>query len=369
MRTIRAELDNERSYDIIVASGSLPSVGEEVAGVCAGRAAVVVMDSNTGPLYGNDVMESLRHAGFQTFAADIPAGEENKTLETATALYNRLLDVRLDRSGIVVTLGGGVVGDLGGFVAATYMRGIDFVQIPTTFLAQIDASIGGKVGVDLPRGKNLVGAFHQPKLVLIDPDVLATLPQREMTSGLAELIKYGIIADRGLFDFVESQTEALRRLDRDVLEEAIARSCEIKAAIVSQDEKESGIRALLNYGHTVGHGIEVSAGFGKYSHGEAVAIGMVSAAMISEAKTLAPSGTARQIADLLEKVGLPTVVHDSVDTEAVMRAIGHDKKVRLGKLRFVLPKSIGTVVVSDNVNESDVRQALAEQHRLFSPRA
>ena len=364
MAIVRVDL-GERSYEIVVGSGILPRVGQEIGRVCRGRAALVLTEPAVGGLYGSDVTKSLLAAGFQAFTAEVAGGEESKTLASAADLYDRLLDARIDRTGVLVTLGGGVVGDLGGFVAATYMRGIDFVQIPTTLLAQVDASIGGKVGVDLPRGKNLVGAFYQPKRVLIDPDVLATLPRREFSSGLAELIKHGIIADQELFAFIRSETEALRRLDRNVLETAIARSCEIKAGIVARDERESGIRAVLNYGHTVGHAVEAATGFAKYAHGEAVSIGMVTAALISEAKGLAARGTAEEIADGLAAVGLPVALSDDVDTDAIVGAMTYDKKTMFGKLRFVLPRRIGEVEVTDAVTEAEVRSALAEQARMF----
>ena len=360
MAAVRVDL-GERSYDIIVESGILTRVGQEIGGVCRGRSALIVTEPAVGALYSADVTKSLAGAGFQAFTAEVAGGEECKTLASAAALYDRLLDARIDRTGVLVTLGGGVVGDIGGFVAATYLRGIDFVQVPTTLLAQVDASVGGKVGVDLPRGKNLVGTFYQPKRVLIDPDVLATLPPREFTSGLAELIKHGIISDQELFDFVRSETEALRRLDRDVLQKAIVRSCEIKAAVVARDEKESGLRAVLNYGHTVGHGIEAATGFAKYLHGEAVSIGMVTAALIAQGMGRAPQGLAGEIAGALAAVGLPVAPAPDVDLDGVIRAMTFDKKVMFGKLRFVLPKRIGEVEVTDEVTEADVRSALGQQ--------
>ncbi len=356
---------SERSYDIVVESGLLVNTGKEIASVCRGRAALVITDTNVGEIYAKDVLDSLSRAGMQVFLTTIPGGEQCKTLETTASLYNRLLDIRMDRSGILITLGGGVVGDIGGFVAATYLRGIDFVQVPTSLLAQVDASIGGKVGVDLPRGKNLVGSFYQPKRVLIDPDVLATLPRRELCCGLAELIKHGIIAGQELFDFIRKQTDLLLKLDRDVLEEAITRSCEIKASVVARDERESGLRAILNYGHTVGHGIEAATGFARYSHGEAVAIGMVTAAIISEVKGIATPGIADEIASTLVSVELPVVMDRNIDIEQVIAAMSYDKKNIGGKLRFILPRRIGEVVVTEDVTGEDVRSALVEQERHF----
>ncbi len=365
MAQVKVDLGT-RSYEVVVESGVLPSAGAEIASVCRGRTALVVTEPAVGKLYAGDVLESLRAAGFQAFVAEIPGGEECKTLQTVSAVYDRLLDARIDRGGVLVTLGGGVVGDLGGFAAATYLRGIDFVQIPTTLLAQVDASVGGKVGVDLPQGKNLVGAFYQPKRVIIDPDVLATLPRREFAGGLAELIKHGIIFDESLFAFLGAHTSELLTLDRDVLEQSISRSCEIKAEVVTRDERESGLRAILNFGHTVGHGIETATGYAKYSHGEAVAIGMVTAAIISEALGIARMPVVSEVARALSAVGLPIAPDRDIDVDSVIRAMSYDKKVVFGKLRFVLLAAIGQVEISEKVTDKDVRSALGEQSRLFA---
>lgn len=364
MAIVTVNLDT-REYHIIIKTGLLSRAGEEISRAVRGRRAMVVTEPTVAPLYLERVLISLRDAGFDVHSAEIPGGEQNKTLETVSNLYEGMLDAKLDRSSVLITLGGGVTGDLAGFAAATYLRGIDFVQIPTTLLAQVDASIGGKVGVDLPRGKNLVGAFHQPKCVLIDPEVLTTLPRREFAGGLAEMIKHGIIAGQPLFDFMRDQSDALQRLDADVLETAIARSCEVKAGIVVQDEKESGIRAFLNYGHTVGHGIEAATGFSKYNHGEAVSIGMVTAAIIAEQIGLAEDRVAKSIAELLSSVGLPVAPNKEIDIDLVIKAMAYDKKVLAGKIRFVLPKRIGDVVITDAVTEADVRTAIEEQARIF----
>jgi len=355
----------ERSYPILVESGILPRIGEEIGAVCRGRAALIVTEPAVSRLYYNDVSESLSRAGFQTFLAEIPGGEENKTLAVVAGLYDRLLDIRMDRSGVLITLGGGVVGDIGGFAAATYMRGIDFIQIPTTLLAQVDASIGGKVGVDLPRGKNLVGAFYQPKIVIIDPDVLVTLPKRQLVSGLAEVVKHGIIADLELFNFSSKEPDALLRMDRDALEFVIARSCEIKAAVVTADERESGHRAILNYGHTVGHAIEAVTNFAQYTHGEAVSIGMVTATLISETAGLAAPGLAADIAGTLRGLELPIAVNPDVNLDLVIQAMVYDKKFVSGKLRLVLPMRIGEVRIVDTITKTDVINALIKQAELF----
>lgn len=356
----------ERSYEIVIKSGILSQIGEEVRSITTSQTVLVVTEPTVAPLYLKPVIDSLTAAGFNAFDAVIPGGECNKTLDTVAALYERMLDIRMDRTSTLLTLGGGVTGDIGGFAAATYLRGINFVQIPTTLLAQVDASIGGKVGVDLPRGKNLVGAFHQPQRVLIDPDVLATLPRPDFASGLAEMIKHGIISDQVLFDDLRSNADALLRRDRATLEDAIAKSCKVKAEIVAQDETEAGRRALLNYGHTVGHGIESATGFAKYSHGQAVAIGMVTAALIAEMKGLADEGITETIAGLLSMVELPVTPDDDLDIDAVIHAMSYDKKIASGRLRFVLPKRIGELIITDTVTNTDVISAIQEQVQRFS---
>ncbi|MEN6520165.1 MAG: 3-dehydroquinate synthase [Armatimonadota bacterium] len=364
MAIIKVDL-REKSYEIVIKSGILKNAGSEIAEVCLGRTAVVVTEAGIYELYGRRLMDSLSSAGFQGFAAMIPGGEDCKTFETVIDLYNRLLGFEIDRSSVLITLGGGVTGDLGGFAAATYLRGIDFINIPTTLLAQVDASIGGKVGVNLPEGKNLIGAFHQPRKVIIDPDLTATIPYPELASGLAEIIKHGIIADQEMFHFIRSQTDALRGFERDALEKVIVRSCEIKADIVSSDEKESGLRAVLNYGHTVGHGIEAATDYSRYTHGEAVSIGMVTAALISETVGLAAQGTTEEIAETLLCFSLPVVMDANVDLDKVIAAMRYDKKSVSRKLRFILPERIGKVITTDSVTEADVRQAIEKQIRLF----
>lgn len=353
----------EKSYEIVIESGLLEKAGSEIANVCRGRRVMIVTEPKVGELYLDKVIDSLKSAGFEVNSANVPGGEENKTLEVVASLYEELLNAHIDRSGVLITLGGGVVGDTGGFAAATYMRGIDFVHIPTTLLAQVDASIGGKVGVDLPRGKNLVGAFHQPKLVLIDPNVLKTLPRRELISGLAEVIKHGIIADRNLFEFLQANTDAVLNLENAAIERVILDSCRVKAKVVMQDEKESGLRAILNYGHTVGHGIEAAGGFSRYTHGEAIAIGMVTAALIAEDKGITGADTPKHIAKTISSFGLPHKPDETISADAIIEAMAYDKKSRAGKLRFILPKKIGEVIISDTVTESDVINALARQQK------
>ncbi|MDI6828538.1 MAG: 3-dehydroquinate synthase, partial [Armatimonadota bacterium] len=272
----------ERSYDIHISHGLLEQAGELIASVCKGRAAAIVTNPRVGSLYAERLVESLERNDIRSYVITIPSGERYKNLNTVRKVYDRLLDNQIDRTGIVIGLGGGVVGDLAGFVAATYLRGVDFVQVPTSLLAQVDASVGGKVGVDLPRGKNLVGAFYQPKIVIIDTATLSTLPARELRTGLAEVIKHGIILDSEYFSFIENALPAIKRLEPGALITTVADSCRIKANIVERDERESGLRAILNFGHTIGHALEAITGYKKYRHGEAVSIGMVAATIISE---------------------------------------------------------------------------------------
>ncbi|MEN6372049.1 MAG: 3-dehydroquinate synthase [Armatimonadota bacterium] len=364
MATIKVDL-GKNSYEIVVKNGILKNAGAEIARACRGRTAVVVTEAGIYELYGHSLMDSLSSAGFHVFTTMIPGGEDCKVFDTAIELYNRLLGFGIDRSGVLITLGGGITGDLGGFAAATYLRGIDFINIPTTLLAQVDASIGGKVGVNLIEGKNLVGAFHQPRRVLIDPDLIATLPYPELASGLAEIIKHGIIADQEMFYFIRSRTDAIRGMESDTLENVIVRSCEIKADIVSKDEKESGLRAVLNYGHTVGHGIEAATGYSRYTHGEAVSIGMVTAALISETAGLAARGIAEEIAETLQYFSLPVLLDADVDLDKVIAAMKYDKKSVSRKLKFILPKRIGKVIITDSVTEADIRQAMEKQAMLF----
>lgn len=308
-------------------------------------------------LYGPAVLDSLRSAGYRVSSVDVPSGEENKSLAQLGRLYDAFAEAGLDRGSAVVTLGGGVVGDLGGFAAATYLRGIEFVQVPTTLLAQVDASVGGKTGIDLPAGKNLAGAFHQPRLVLVDLDTLRSLPEREFRAGLAEVVKYGVIYDSEFFDYLESNRAALESHQPDVLEHVIGRCCEIKAEVVGQDERESGLRAILNYGHTVGHAVEAVAEFA-YLHGECVSIGMRAANRLSERLTGLSPAESRRIEGLLEACGLPTRLTTALPEESLLRTMLRDKKVRSGELRFVLASRIGRVEVAP-VPETLARESLA----------
>ena len=358
MRTVKVPLGN-RSYDIKISSGLLGKLGAECARLKLGNRCAIITDTNVGRQYAKPAYNSLLRAGFDPSLVIVPAGETAKSLKTVQSCYDRLASHRLERKSFIVALGGGVVGDLAGFVAATYLRGISFVQVPTTLLAHVDSSVGGKVGVNLKAGKNLVGAFHQPKLVLCDLDALTTLPTREYRAGLAEVIKYGIIYDAALFARLERDMPKLLRRESKPLGEIIARCCEIKADVVGQDETESGLRAILNFGHTIGHGLEAISGYGKYLHGEAISIGQVAAAKLSaELSGFSETDVAR-VANLFKCAGLPTTVNlNSSQRTKLFAAMKLDKKVSAGEIKFVLGKRIGEVVWGQNVPESLIRAVL-----------
>jgi 3-dehydroquinate synthase len=363
MSKLRIEL-GDRGYDIHVGDGLIDKAGELIAGASKGRAAAIVTNRRIGDLYAGRLVESLKKSGISAGVITIPAGERYKTLGTVARVYEKLLDLRLDRGGIVIGLGGGVVGDLAGFAAATYLRGVDLIQAPTSLLAQVDASVGGKTGVDLSRGKNLVGAFHQPKLVLVDISVLRTLPGREFRCGLAEVIKHGIIRDSEYFAFLEKNLGAIKRLEPGALEHTITRSCEIKADVVQQDEREAGLRRILNFGHTVGHAIESLTGYRKYKHGEAVAIGMVTAALVAREMGTSDSDLVTRIVGMLKAAGLPHSFPEGIGHKEIVAAMGLDKKVAQGRLHVVLVNSIGSAFVSDKVTAEIWLKALDAQGRL-----
>ena len=354
--TIRVEL-SERSYDIRIGRGILDQAGPFVAERLKGKQAVVITDENVRQPHAEKVALSLAAIGIRTEILVVPAGEETKSAEQAAALWNRLLEFGADRKTFVVAVGGGVVGDLAGFVAATYARGIPFIQIPTSLMAQVDSSVGGKVGINLPLAKNLVGAFWQPAGVLIDLAALDTLPEREYRSGLAEVVKYGVILDEEFFKYLESHVAEINARDSAALSHLIRRSCELKAQVVASDEhEETGLRAVLNYGHTFCHAIETVSGYGKYLHGEAVAIGMVCASRLAElVGRIGGELTTRQV-KLLTSLGLPTTV-TGLDLEALMATMQRDKKAEHGRLRFVLPARLGHVELVGGVDAALVRRA------------
>lgn len=352
-RAVRVDL-GARSYEIRIGEGLVARAGEILSSVLDGRRALVVTDRNVGPHFGHALAGALQKAGFDGTAIELPPGEGAKSLETAKALYDVCFGAKLDRGSCLVALGGGVIGDLTGFVAATYMRGIDFVQVPTTLLAMVDASVGGKTAVDHPKAKNAIGAFHQPRAVLIDTATLAKLPDRDLRSGLAEVIKYGIIDDAAFFDWLEANVPKLLARDAEALAHAIEVSCAIKARIVGEDERErdGGPRALLNLGHTFAHAVETCMNYAGYTHGEAVAIGMVLAGELSVKRGLLGEAGARRIRALIEKAGLPVALKaGDPPPEDLHAATFRDKKARGGKLRFVLADRIGHAAVYGDVPE------------------
>ncbi|MGH7279691.1 MAG: 3-dehydroquinate synthase [Candidatus Rokuibacteriota bacterium] len=347
-----------QSYSIVVHSGALASVGTRLRGLGVGDRAALVTSPAIARLYGKTVGDSLETAGFRVTALEVPDGEAAKTLAVAERCWSALLDAGLDRTATVLALGGGAVGDLAGFVAATYMRGTNFVQIPTTVLAQVDASIGGKTAIDHPRAKNLIGAFHQPRLVLVDPATVTTLPEREYRSGLAEIVKHGIVLDAAYFAELERDSGLLAERHPETLERVIAGSCQLKASVVERDEREADLRAVLNYGHTVGHALEAASDYRRFTHGEAVALGIVAEARLARRLGMASGETVERQVRLLAAVGLP-VRAETIDVEAVLQAIARDKKAKNGRVPFVLAPAIGTFRLAFDVAAEDVRAEVA----------
>jgi 3-dehydroquinate synthase len=348
-----------RGYTIKIGPALLQNIGSECARLKTGERCAIITDKNAGKFFAKTVFDSLARAGFSPVLMTVAAGESAKCLRTVADCYDQLAAHRLERKSFIVALGGGVVGDLAGFVAATYLRGIPFVQVPTTLLAQVDSSVGGKTGVNLRAGKNLVGAFYQPRLVLCDTDTLKTLPEREFRAGMAEVIKYGIIYDAQLFAALERGLERLLRLDEKLLAPIIARCCEIKAEVVSQDEMETGLRAILNFGHTIGHAIENSFGYGKYLHGEAISIGQVMAAKLSGMILGMPRADVQRIESLFERAGLPAQIQlNAARRRRLFEAMRLDKKTAAGEVRFVLARKIGAVEFGKRVPAEAIDSAL-----------
>lgn len=350
----------ERSYPIFIGRDLL-SDPACYRPYIAGERVMIVSNETVAPLY----LDALR-AGLDGFEIDqviLPDGECYKDLTTLNRIFDALLERRCGRDVTIVALGGGVVGDMAGFAAASYQRGVAFIQVPTTLLAQVDSSVGGKTGVNHPAGKNMIGAFHQPRAVIADTATLETLPERELAAGLAEVIKYGLISDRPFFDWLEEQVPALRALDPVALSTAIARSCQNKALIVAADERESGQRALLNLGHSFGHAIEAGMGYGTWLHGEAVGVGLVMAAQLSERLGwLEPADTAR-IRDLVARAGLPIVPPDNMPSERWLELMAVDKKVQRGRLRLVLLQGIGEALLTADVESDQLRATITEAQR------
>ena len=358
MPQVKVEL-GERSYFVTVERGAVGRAAEYVPAGMRVTRVLVVTDENVGPLYAEAVTGSFKRVRIPAAVVALPAGEREKNLGRVESLYHKMVAAGLDRKSLLVALGGGVVGDIAGFAAATYMRGIPVMQVATTIVAQVDSSIGGKTGVDLAEGKNLVGAFHQPVAVVIDPATLGTLPEREARAGLAEVIKHGVIKDAEYFALLEREGARLVGMGPEMAERVILRSVEIKAAVVSADERESGARAILNFGHTVGHALEVVTGYKRYLHGEAVAVGMIAAANIAVAAGMCGAEVPARIRALLTAVGLPTspeptspepTAPERVKATEIVEAIARDKKAVGGQARFVLPREIGRVEVVERVD-------------------
>lgn len=363
--TVHVEL-GERSYNILLRPGALKTPGDLPlpAAALPGEVALVT-NTSVGPLYGDALEVSLAGLGQKVARFDAPDGESAKTMENVGRAFDALAAARISRSGALWALGGGVTGDMAGFVAATWMRGINFVQIPTTLLAMVDSSVGGKTGVNHPSAKNLIGAFWQPLAVVIDPECLRTLPIRELRAGLAEVIKYGVIADAEFFSWLEENLDAALALDMDVLQHIIARSCEIKAEVVGQDERESdsiGRRQILNYGHTAGHAFEAVASYGTLLHGEAIAIGMTAAAQLAINLGTIEKAEGQDLLQrqtrLFQRANLPTSVPTGMEWERLWHAMTLDKKTRGNSVNFVLPTKLGHVERVSGVNPDAVREAL-----------
>lgn len=367
MVTIRVPLVEHRdaSYDILIAPGLVRDVAKLLERHCPAPAYAIISDSHVGKLYGESLAKQVSAAGCRVELFTFPAGEWNKTRETWASLSDRMLAAHFGRDCAVIALGGGVVGDVAGFVAATFLRGVPLVQIPTSLLAMIDSSIGGKTGVDVAAGKNLLGAFHQPRVVIVDLDLLGSLAAVQLTAGLAEAVKHGVIADAEYFAFLEANHAAILAKDGHALERVVRRSVEIKAAVVAQDEREAGRRAILNFGHTVGHAIEATSKY-EVLHGEAVAIGMVYEGQLAESLGIAAAGTAQRITGLLEHVRLPVERPEGSRVDDLIDAMRGDKKARGGAIRFALPKTIGTVY-GDAKGGWTVAVEEGRLRELFSP--
>ena len=347
----------ERSYPIHIGAG-LIGRAQLLAPHIPSRRAAIVTNQTVGPLYAPRLEATLRGAGIECLTVTLPDGEEFKSLAHLGAVFDALLQAKADRRTVIVALGGGVVGDMAGFAAATFQRGVPFIQVPTTLLAQVDSSVGGKTGVNHPLGKNMIGAFHQPLAVIADTDTLLTLPQRELGAGLAEVVKHGAIRDPAFLDWIEGRADALRGRDAEALAHAIRRSCEIKAEIVAADEREGGERALLNFGHTFGHAIETAQGYGSWLHGEAVAAGMVLAARFSASQGRIDDPSARRLAAILARLGLP-VEAPGMPPARWLEFMGRDKKNQDGRITLILLEALGRAVIVKDTPPAALESFLA----------
>ncbi len=360
MAKVKVDL-KERGYDVIIGTDNLPELGKLIQEEKWGRDIFIITDPLVNDLYGDTVRKGIK--------IEVARGERYKNLKAASKLYDELVHYGAHRDSLILALGGGVIGDLAGFVAATYMRGINYIQVPTTLLAQVDAAIGGKTGVNHPKCKNLIGSFYQPRAVFIDVNTLTTLPERELRTGLAEVVKYGVIADADFFKFLEANahhlnTKAFEEEDRKraalkLWQTIVTESVKIKAEVVVKDEREEGLRMILNFGHTIGHAIESLTRYRAYNHGEAVSIGMVAAAMISQKWRILDAESVKRLKELLEKLGLPTQI-EGLPSKKIIDALAIDKKFRAGRVNFVLPEKLGKTVIRDDVPLGIVKMTLKE---------
>ncbi|QDH19505.1 3-dehydroquinate synthase [Saccharibacillus brassicae] len=364
-KTLTVEL-GERSYPIVIGEGLLANAAEylRLAGVPDKSPLLIVTDDNAGPLYLAKLTEALTAGGYRALSAVVPHGEPSKSLDVYNDLITRAIEEGLDRSSAILALGGGVIGDLAGFVAGTYMRGIRFVQVPTTILAH-DSSVGGKVAVNHPLAKNMIGVFHQPELVLYDVETLKSLPPREVRAGLAEMVKHGLIWDKAFAEWCRANAGRLLALDSEALAYGLEQGCAIKARIVSRDERENDLRAILNLGHTLGHAIEAVAGYGRFLHGEAISIGMAAAALIGEERGAA--GLHAETVSMLEALELPVTLPADIGTEALMDAMQRDKKFREGRMIFIVPLAVGRVEIASDVDADTVRSVIERLKRSGEP--
>lgn len=356
----------QNAYDIVIAPDALDHLGAWLTNhptplVKAGQKLLMVSNPDIFHHYGDLVVQSLQSVGYQVIPCILPAGEQYKTLQSIQKIYDAAYEAKLERKSAMVALGGGVIGDMTGFAAATWLRGIGVVQVPTSLLAMVDASIGGKTGVNHPQGKNLIGAFHQPRIVVIDPKVLSTLPPREFRAGMAEVIKYGVIWDADLFTALEeaARLDQYYYVEEALMQMILTHSCRAKAEVVAQDEKESGLRAILNYGHTIGHAIESATGYRTVNHGEAVGIGMIAAGKLATALQFWPEEAEQRQHAIIRKTQLPTEIPQNADIETLIALLKSDKKVQDGQVRFILPKAIADVFITDAVTDNDIRPILA----------
>jgi 3-dehydroquinate synthase len=361
MKTMRLNIKGKGAsgYDIRIGYDILDSIGQGVTELGTGRRYVVITDTNVAPLHGEALLRGLKKAGLNVDMIEFPAGEASKNIKTALSVVGQLLKLAIDRESVIIAFGGGVVGDLAGFVASLYMRSIPYIQIPTTLVAQVDSSIGGKTAIDLEEGKNLLGTFYQPRAVFIDPAFLETLMPEEFGNGLAEVVKYGIIDSEDFFKLLEDKMADIRKCDREMLARIIEISCGIKKTLVEIDEKDQGPRHFLNYGHTIGHALEAASGYG-LSHGKGVAIGMVAAARLSEKICGLPAEHWERVKSLVEKAGLPTAIPRSLSTDLIISKLTADKKKSGNTVNFVLIKKIGEPFITGDIKEIIVRETIEE---------